>query len=230
MSGVYTTGYTAGPAHFGTNVEAGVVDSAGGYDVSYVAMQTNNGNLQTAAGFGDPSDQYGYAIAADAIGMTGHVALAGPYAGSITFSGTPPLTSAGLHDMFVAKAEIGGPWQWSVSIGDPQEQVAYGTAIDSAGNVVVTGSLQGTATLGTFVQGAGGNDALLAKLDPDGKPLWIERFGDPQDQYGSAVTTWLASGQNDVVLVGNFQGSIDFGTTTLVSQGGYDFFVAEFGP
>jgi hypothetical protein len=80
------------------------------------------------------------------------------------------------------------------------------------------------------VTSAGGNDAVLAKLDPDGKPLWLERFGDSKDQVATAVTTVLANGMYDVVLVGNFTGGIDLGTGTLESQGGYDFFVAGFGP
>jgi hypothetical protein len=228
----YGAGYFAGHANVGQMLDAGVVTSDGGYDVFSESLQTNNGSLAGITRYGDPSDQYGYAIATDAIGP-GHVAIAGPFAGSITFEGTPTLTSAGLHDIFLAKSDqTTGLWQWSARIGDPEEQVAYGTAIDPGGNVVVTGSLQGTATLGTsVVRGAGGNDALLAKLDPSSKPLWIERFGDSQDQYGSAVTTVASSGgQYDIVLVGNFQGSIQLGSSTLVSQGGYDFFVAEFGP
>ena len=44
------------------------------------------------------------------------------------------------------------------------------------------------------------------------------------------MTTVLQNGQYDVVLVGNFQGQIDLGNGPLQSQGGYDFFVAVFGP
>jgi hypothetical protein len=156
--------------------------------------------------------------------------LAGPFQGTLAL-GTTPLQSAGLDDVFVAKLDLSGVVQWGARFGDPEEQVAYGAAIDVAGNVVVAGSLQGSATLGTStVTSAGGNDAVLAKLDPDGKPLWLERFGDSKDQVATAVTTVLANGMYDVVLVGNFTGGIDLGTGTLESQGGYDFFVAGFGP
>jgi hypothetical protein len=224
------TGYFAGPANVGTDLEAGVITSAGGFDVASYELVTTSGATLGASGFGDPSNQYGYAIAADAIGA-GHVALAGPFQGSITFGATPVLQSAGLDDIFVAKLGLTGVAQWSTSFGDPEEQIAYGTALDLGGNVVVAGSLQGSATLGTTtVTSAGGNDAVLAKLDPDGKPLWIERFGDPNDQIATAVTTVLQNGQYDVVLVGNFEGQIDLGNGPLQSQGGYDFFVAVFGP
>ena len=225
----YATGYFAGQANVGSNVEAGVLTSAGGFDVASYSLAPVNGATLGAGTFGDPSNQYGYAIALDAIGA-GHVVLAGPFQGSIAF-GPTMLQSAGLDDVFVAKLDMMGVAQWGARFGDPEDQIAYGTAIDLAGNVVVAGSLKGTATLGTStVQSAGGNDAVLAKLDPDGKPLWIERFGDSKDQVGTAVTTVLASGQYDVVLVGNFASQINLGAGPLQSQGGYDFFVAEFGP
>jgi hypothetical protein len=224
------TGYFAGQANVGTDVEAGVVTSAGGFDVASYEMVTASGATVGSTGYGDPSNQYGYAIAADAIGA-GHIALAGPFQGSITFGTTPTLQSAGLDDIFVAKLGLTGAAQWSARFGDPEDQIAYGTALDLGGNVLVAGSLQGSATLGTTtVASAGGNDAVLAKLDPDGKPLWIERFGDPNDQVATAVTTVLDNGQYDVVLVGNFEGQIDLGNGPLQSQGGYDFFVAVLGP
>jgi hypothetical protein len=34
----------------------------------------------------------------------------------------------------------------------------------------------------------------------------------------------------DIVIVGNFDGSIDLGKGPLTSQGGSDFFVAKLGP
>jgi hypothetical protein len=225
----YAAGYFAGQANVGSDFNAGVLTSAGAYDIARYTLASASGATLGAGQLGDSSNQYAYAVAVDGIGA-GHVVLAGPFQGSLAL-GTTPLESAGLDDVFVAKLDLSGVVQWGAEFGDPEEQVAYGVAIDPAGNVVVAGTLQGSATLGTStVVSAGGNDAVLAKLDPDGKPLWLERFGDSKDQAATAVTTVLASGMYDVVLVGNFTGSIDLGTGALESQGGYDFFVAGFGP
>ena len=225
----YATGSSAGKANVGTNLDAGIVLSAGGFDVARYALAANNGAPSAVGALGDSQDQYGYAIAVDGIGA-GHVVLAGPFRGSLSV-GTQALQSAGLDDVFVAKFDLAGAAQWGARFGDPQEQIAYGVAIDPAGNVVVAGSMQGTVSLGaTTVAGAGGDDAVLAKLDPDGKPLWVERFGDSDEQAATAVTTVLAGGVYDVVLVGNFAGRIDLGNGPLESQGGSDFFVAGFGP
>jgi hypothetical protein len=226
----YATGYFSGQTYVNANPEAGALGSAGGYDVAAYGFMPNNGSPLYAGRFGDPANQYGYALASDALG-TGHIALAGPFQGSIAFGSATTLHSAGLNDVFVAKLDLTGTSQWAASFGDPEDQIAYGVAIDPGGNVLVTGSMRGTAALGTStVRSAGGNDVVLAKLDPDGKPLWIERFGDPSNQVGTAVTTVLGNAGYGVVLVGNFSGQIDFGTGTLQSQGDDDFFVAEFGP
>lgn len=225
----YATGYFSGQAFVNANPEAGALTSTGGYDVAAYGFAPNNGGPVYAGRFGDPANQYGYALAIDALG-NGHVALAGPFQGTLSFGGTM-LQSAGLEDVFVAKLDLSGASQWAARFGDSQEQIAYGVAIDPGGDVVVTGSMRGSATLGaTTIQSAGGDDAVLAKLDPDGKPLWIERFGDSSDQVGTAVTTLLVNGAYGVVLVGNFAGKIDLGAGALQSQGDDDFFVAEFGP
>jgi hypothetical protein len=227
----YATGYLSGQTYVNALPEAGALASAGGYDVAAYGFAPNNGGPIYAARFGDPANQYGYALAIDAIGI-GHLALAGPFQGTLSFGGTTtPLQSAGLDDVFVAKIDLAGTPQWAARFGDPEDQIAYGVALDPGGNVVVTGSMQGTATLGaSTIRSAGGDDVVLAKLDPDGKPLWIERFGDPSDQVGTALTTVLAGTSYDIVLVGNFAGQIDLGAGALQSQGDDDFFVAVFGP
>lgn len=225
----YAATYFSGQSYVNTLPEAGALVSAGGYDVGAYGFAANNGGPIYAGRFGDSANQYGYALAVDAI-TSGHLALAGPFQGSMSFGATT-LQSAGLDDVFVAKLDLTGAPQWAARFGDPEEQIAYGVALDPGGNLVVTGSMRGTATLGTSsIRSAGGDDVVLAKLDPDGKPLWIERFGDPNDQVGTALTTVLAGGSYDVVLVGNFAGQIDLGAGALQSQGDDDFFVAEFGP
>jgi hypothetical protein len=225
----FATGYFAGQGNVGGDYDAGIVVSAGGFDVARYSLASNNGATTGAGMLGDSANQYGYAVAVDAIGA-GHLVVAGPFQGALGV-GSPPLQSAGLDDVFVAKFDLSGVAQWAARFGDPEEQIAYGTAIDLGGNVLVTGSMRGTATLGTeTITAAGGDDAVLAKLDPDGKPLWIDRFGDGSDQVGTAVTTVLVNGNYDVVLAGNFAGQIDLGAGALTSQGGQDFFVASFGP
>jgi hypothetical protein len=225
----FATGYFAGSATFGVP-DAGALTSGGGFDGFLFGLEGSSGVASLQRAFGDPANQYGYGIAVDGIGA-GHVAIAGPFQGSISSFGGAPLVSAGLDDVFVAKLDVAGNPLWGRSFGDSEDQVAYGVALDHAGNVIVTGSMMGGAKVGSFaMQSAGGNDVFLAKFDPDGKPLWGERFGDSMDQEGMAVATTVDGSVYDIVIVGNFEGSIDLGNGPLTSQGGSDFFVAKLGP
>jgi hypothetical protein len=204
--------------------------SSTGFDGFVYGLTGAKGAASLQRTFGDVSNTYGYGIAVDGLGA-GHIAIAGPFQGRISEFGGAPLVSAGLDDVFVGEFDLAGNPLWGHSFGDAEDQVAYAVALDQAGNVVVTGSMQGGATVGAVaLQSAGGEDVFVAKFDPDGKPLWAERFGDPSDQVGTGVATSAQGSVYDIVVVGNFRGSIDLGNGSLTSQGGSDFFVAKIGP
>jgi hypothetical protein len=68
----------------------------------------------------------------------------------------------------------GGLARWSVGLGGAQTDVGFSLAGDAAGDVVAAGSFQGTANLGGVpMNRTGGNDVLVAKYAPDGKPQWV---------------------------------------------------------
>jgi hypothetical protein len=57
--------------------------------------------------------------------------------------------------------------------------------------------------------------------------IWAERFGDAGYQFTESVAIDSAG---NVVVVGSFAGSVDFGGGALESEGGNDAFVAKLGP
>src|SRR5690606_28675629 len=97
---------------------------------------------------------------------------------------------------------------------------------DSAGNVIVAGTFAGTADFGggALTSASLSDDVFVAKLDPAGNHLWSRRFGDAFADEGWRVAVDV---NDNVVVTGHFQGSIDFGGGSLVSQGGFDVFVAK---
>jgi hypothetical protein len=72
---------------------------------------------------------------------------------------------------------------------------------------------------------AGGYDVFVAKFDAAGNHLWSRRFGDALDQHADAVTV---DGSDNVIVTGDFGGTVDFGGGQLTSAGNLDIFVAEF--
>ncbi|MEP7123586.1 MAG: hypothetical protein ABJE95_21840 [Byssovorax sp.] len=78
--------------------------------------------------------------------------------------------------------------QWAELFGDGADQITTGTAIDSTGNIYVTGIFYGAIPLaGKTLISAGATDIFLLKLGSNGKPIWGEQVGDGDYQDGPVV-------------------------------------------
>jgi hypothetical protein len=64
---------------------------------------------------------------------------------------------------------------------------------------------------------AGGTDIFLAKLDPEGNPLWAKQFGDATD--GQTAHAVAVDSAGDVVIAGSFVGSVNFEGGAFSSAG-----------
>jgi len=196
--------------------------SAGASDV-FVAALAKSGTPKWAKSFGAADYQNATDVAVDA---GGNIIVLGDLYGSIDF-GLGPLVSAGNSDIFVAKLGPSGDPIWSKRFGSANAQEARSVAVDDDGNVVVLGWLFGAGSIdfgGGVLTSAGGDDLVLAKFDPDGKHLWSKRFGDSMSQEGTSVAV---DGMGNVIVVGHFWGSIDFGGGALVSTGGRSDFIVK---
>jgi hypothetical protein len=182
------------------------------------------GALLWAKRFGDGSDQYGAGVAADA---AGNVIVVGSFNGSADFGGGA-LVSAGASDVFVVKLDPQGNYLWAKRFGDANDQTAESVAVDSAGNVIVVGEFRGTINFGgSPLTSAGGVDAFVVKLDPNGGHLWSKSFGDASGQAAQSVAI---DAVGDVCITGYFGGTINFGGSTLTSSSSGDLFVAKLDP
>ncbi|MBI4701132.1 MAG: SBBP repeat-containing protein, partial [Deltaproteobacteria bacterium] len=216
---VLVTGFFEGNIDFG----GGLLTSAGADDV-FVAKLDKDGKHLWSKRFGDGSGQSADGVVADA---SGNVLLAGSFGGSVDFGGGP-LTSAGKSDIFVAKLDPSGTHLWSKRFGNAGDQYAKSIAVDGQGNAVVTGYFDGAVDFGGGVlPSAGTYDILAAKFAPAGGHLWSKRFGDGSNQLGYDIA---ADGLGNVLMTGEFQGTVDFGAGPLTSAGLRDIFVAKLGP
>jgi len=166
---------------------------------------------------GDGATQFAYGVALDGAGNT---YVIGEYGGTIDL-GTGALGNAATTSGFVAKLDRAGNPGWSRRIGGSGDASAYAVAVDDRGHVLIGGWFRGDLE---GRKAAGETDAYLLELDSDGTTVGLRTFGDA----GSQTITAIAVHGDEVVIAGDFDGSIDLGGGPLASAGQSDVFVASF--
>jgi hypothetical protein len=186
-----------------------------------------------AKNFGGTSDETSYSIAAD---LLGNVFVTGSFDGTADFdpgSGISELTSNGDLDIFVAKYDPLGNFIWAVNFGGSVDDEGLDLAVDSSGNVCVTGYFQenvdfqpGSGT--TNLNNQGDYDIFVVKLDGTGSLIWAKSMGGSDEEIGQSI---FLDDQNNVYTTGHFAGTADFkpggGSANLSSDGGTDIFVSK---
>ena len=116
---------------------------------------------------------------------------------------------------------------WSRSFGDAS---VHGVAVDSNGNIYITGHFNSSINFGGFTlyKGVQGNGALfLASFTSSGKHRWSKAFSSQGINIGYDV---VVDGNGNVNITGTLYTTINFGGSTLISKGQVDVFVASFTP
>jgi hypothetical protein len=157
----FVTGEFRSTATFGSNS----LTSYGGCDL-YVAKIDTNGNwLWAKTGYG--SIARGYAITCyDDI----NIYLTGSFSGTVHFGSYTLTNELGPSDIFVAKIDTDGNWQWGIQVGGYYYDRGYGITTDSIGNIYLTGSFEVFITFGSHsLSGCTYNytDIFVAKLGND---------------------------------------------------------------
>ncbi len=218
-SNVIVGGTFVGTTDFGGGA---FVSTAGGND-AWIAKYDAAGNHLWSKKFGDQTLQLINGVAID---PNGNALLLGTMEGSADFGGGA-LFSLGGNDVFVAKLSPAGNHLWSKSFGGPAGQSAVAVATDASGNMIFTGTGGGTFDFGLGnIPGTG--EIFVVKLDAAGNTLWAKRFGVPGK--GQIAWTVKTDALGNIVIGGQFDGSLDFGGGALVSMGGEDIFVAKLSP
>ncbi|MDH5627640.1 MAG: hypothetical protein OEY69_05035, partial [Candidatus Krumholzibacteria bacterium] len=114
---------------------------------------------------------------------------------------------------------------WSNAWGELGADVGRSVAVDGAGNVIVTGSFEGTIDFGGGLVSAGDEDIFLVKFNPYGAHLWSMSFGSTGGDQGVDVAVDNAG---SIFVTGYFEDIVEFGGGALVSNGGRDIFVVKF--
>jgi hypothetical protein len=153
-----------------------------------------------------------------AVDNAGNVVLTGTFEGTVNFGGGP-LTSTfnyyKYHDMFMVKFSPSGAFLWSKSFGGAGWETPYDLTIDSNDNIIIVGGFSGGMTLGGESLISYAADTFVAKFTSTGNHIWSTNFESTSTDLGSGVTTDISG---NVVVVGSFGGTVDFGGGPLTSS------------
>jgi hypothetical protein len=223
---VYITGYFWRTATFGNTT----LTTQGDADV-FVAKLNTDGDWQWVAHAGGPTPcaAVGIDIAVD---TTGNSYITGYFLGIAVMFDNYTITNHGVddfYDVFVAKLDNNGDWQWAVSAGGTNDDMGVNVAVDTEGDAYVTGYFSDTAIFGnttlTSYEYLGMADMFVTKINSNGEWQWVISEGGPEGCAGSMSIT--VDTDENVYITGCFIGIVTFNDTTLISHGDRDVFVAK---
>jgi hypothetical protein len=172
--------------------------------------------LPSAIEFGSPGDDQMRGVAQDSLG---NVFSLGQTTGS--FPGQP---NAGGNDFLLVKYDKYGNQVWVRVFGTAGDDrgMHQGVAVDSSGNIYVTGLTN--SAFPTFVN-AGGYDIVMAKYDTNGNQLWLTQYGTAGDDVPYSIALDPAGVP---YIVGYVVNSAFPGNVNHSGAGGWDAFVVKF--
>jgi hypothetical protein len=211
VSGVYTGTSTFGSIN---------LNGFGSKDI-FVAKIDSAGNWIWASGAGSSSSEDVYGMDVDASGNT---FITGTYIKAFNI-GSSTLTATTDRDIYIAKINSSGVWQWGISSNGPGTDYSYSIGVDNSGNIYISGGFEQSQTFGTItVQSLSGRNGFIAKSNSSGTWQWVKTLA------GNSTVDCLSIAvlSNGVCYAtGIFNDNIIFGNDTLTSKGGSDIFIGK---
>jgi pimeloyl-ACP methyl ester carboxylesterase len=212
---IYVTGSFSGTAQFGSTT----LVSAGNSDI-YVAKLNPNGVFLWARRAGGENDEHGSDIVVDKNGGAVVVGSFGSENASFGSLSIDNYDRRGHHDIFIAKINSSGNWQWVEKVGDTVDDRNPRVALDRSGDIIFTGDFGGNYILfGADTINAGRDEIAVAKLNSSGTFQWIAKGSGIDSTYGAGTDVAVDAAGN-IAFTGTFYGSsATFGSTTLTGEG-----------
>lgn len=226
VTGLFNDNVDFNPAPLETNTVTG------NYADGFVLKLDPNGGYLWAKGFGGSSADYGEGIAVDS---NNNVYVTGRYTGNVDFdpgAGITTIAGSATNGAFILKLNSDGNFGFARGFDGTGQDVGLEIEVDSGGNILTAGQFQstvdfdpgaGTANLTTSPSSA----IFLLKLDPSGNYLWAKSWG------GSGDLPWdlKITSSNDVLLSGDYLGTVDFdpnaGVSSYTAQNSTDGFILK---
>lgn len=193
-------------------------------------MTTTAQSFQWAKSITSEGYDEGYDLATDPDGNT---YVAGMLEFDTDFGNGVILTSAGIHDIFLAKYSSTGRLVWAKRAGGKGGDKIQSLTLDGMGHIYAAGEYEDTAYFETIMKttsGPGINSMFVAKYDTSGSVMWVKNINGSGliQTRGYGITS---DAQGNVYACGGTKGDTYFeGTFLFTSAGDYDGTVVKFDP
>jgi len=227
---VYITGFFTDSVSFGSFTLGSVGNAGEVFLVKYDA----NGNVKWArqshaSGF-NGNYNLGLGVSAD---PSGNIYITGQFQNTTTFGAFSLSNPAGAANqfgtqgsVFLVKYDTNGNVLWARQGAIPSNTCfnnARAVATDAFNNVFITGAFHDTVSFGsqTLITNSIVGEIFVTKYDQNGNVLWARQTVNNSTQYwgnGPIFGNALATDKHGSVYVaGNFEDTINFGSTQLIS-------------
>lgn len=244
---IYASGYFNTTATFGGITLTNSSPSGNNKEVFLVKMDSTGNVIWAMAG----GDQTGSCCDDRALGMhvtpDGYIYLTGTFWSSF-YMGNCSISFGNSHDSsLLVKIDPNGNCVWARSFGADDgagsgpncpypiydaDDHSYDVKVDGDGFIYITGFFSGVSgefdniTLTNPNWGSTCTPlGYVAKLDDNGNFIWAEKFEGIKDQRGSRDNRIAIDNFSNVYVVGGFEGTAQYGATTLTSVGEWDGFL-----
>ncbi len=137
--------------------------------------------------------------------------IVGRLHGSADFDPGPGVvnkTALGIADVFLLKLDTACNYLWAKTLAGSSYAFCNGVALDQLGNIYITGNFTDTLNFGTtavqYPVVAASGATYVAKYTSAGSLIWVRTIG------SSASRDIVIDSLGDIVITGNFQGTVDF--------------------
>ena len=151
----------------------------GGFAVCGYTWSYGSGNSDMLLVRADDQGSVLWSVTFGGAGWERANSVTGTWDGGFITAGYTTSQGSGLQDFLVARTDGSGNLLWTKTFGGPGLDVAMSVIEDDSHNIVVCGYTEST--------GAGEDDVLLLKLDPDGDLLWERTYGGTALETGDCV-------------------------------------------
>lgn len=142
------------------------------------------------------------------------------------FCGNDTLLSQGRLDIFVAKVDSNGAFQWAFSAGDIEDDSAHDIDALPDGTLVLTGYYEARLPWGNnSLTSSRGRDVFVATVSPQGVVEWASPLSGPSSDECNSVAT---DDYGNIYIAGAFRDILYVNGNTVRAEGDMDAFIAQY--